>query len=517
MQDSDKKQECQCSSGFSACAPEHVVGVQKQEFWPTENVYTRMNEMIDFIKPEAALELVDAGLSIGAKTADVSEETDYSISQDPEMSRVQESLSDSDTIDSYIIDYLNTHDEPSFEEFCTESNLEGNFRLRQKFEKILEENKPVIESDYSSAALSLLNASENYHETTRGPAESAQEKFDTIYDCVCGVLMGNSLKKHFFLAGDAGCGKSFTVKNCFNQNWGASPLRKEGWIYTFDKGSVGKSLSALTAYLYSHRDREVIVLDDCDGFLKSGNDDIMNLLKGVLDTENTLENLQPISTDPNIRSLGGKYITPRSKKDTLTYKPVRECRIDSHFDGAEFVVNVNGHTFREAADKGPQLPESFTFSSRLIMISNLSPKDIDDAFRSRCTVYALTLTHKEFAAHLSKIISGMMEELETRLDKSLVRQIRDTVYEWFVSLIELEGKEIFGRKVVIKCPLQFRLIPDFAQFFYVAMMSYIQKYKNDLRQVPSEKKFEVIAQGIQPRVILQMLDTLSDSVYIAKK
>lgn len=513
------------ASSFTNSVPENIAISEEDRFWSTEGYYKKKLSESDFISPETAEKIVDADENVDYLDSNVPAKSDYEMTEDPEYHRMTEAI---DNEESLIIDYLNKTESPSFEEFCTEADVPGSFKLKQKYDSLLKSMK-YEEKEYSSFAKELLQANKSFHEEALTPKQTADEKYDSMYDAVKGIIDGTSLKKHAFICGQAGVGKSWYVKKSFNDNWASSPLKAQGYIYSFDKGSIGKSTTALTAYLYSHRDREIIVLDDCDGFLKSGDDEVLNLLKGVLDSENIVGNLQPIHTNPSIRKMAGQYVTDRSAKDTDVYKPsVREHLVHINerlLDEGILSVSIDGKeaarsciSLREAdmlrgKDKLPPVPADFTFSSRLIMISNLAPKEVNDAFRSRCIVIPLVLTHKEFCAHLKDILPGMMKELETSLPKKVVFEIRDTVYEWLSALIELEGQTLFGKKIIIRCPLQFRLIPDFAQMFYMAMVSYMEKYREDLEKIEGSKMFSVIAQGIQPRVVRQMIDTLSDDVY----
>jgi hypothetical protein len=59
-----------------------------------------------------------------------------------------------------------------------------------------------------------------------------------------------------------------------------------GQKYEMYRGSIGKSLSAILAFFWDHKDNMVILLDDCDGFLTGSSDDVINTLKAAMDTDN---------------------------------------------------------------------------------------------------------------------------------------------------------------------------------------------------------------------------------------
>lgn len=464
-------------------------------------------------------------------------------------------------------------------------------------EDMSEEEMADRVANLSDSAKRLMAKYEDAETSALSVEDTVESKYDFVYETVRKILTGQSFKKHAFICGDAGVGKSYSVNKCIEDNWDTSPLKKSGFTLTTSKGSIGTSLSSIVAYFYQHKDKEIIILDDADGFLKTGGIDVMNMLKGMLDSDNTMAHPTPIMTPPTIRKMAGKFVAQsrRARESATTISFDKKLLRESNYlelkvndkvvfsesvtpedaellcgaetsrvresNGTKISTNIFGNyrKFTEALDEVPEdvqdyvdaqgcsleeafedlgysldeyadlvandqmldtedaddigkngLPETFEFTSRLIMISNLAPNSVDEAFRTRCDVVALTLTHEEFAAHLKVILPGMMQDLETTTDYAITEKIRDTVYGYLCSLIELEGMSMFGKRVVINLPLQFRLIPEFAGTFLTLANQYCRKYKLQL----TAETIPTIAIGIEPVLIPNyMMPTLADNQY----
>ena len=380
---------------------------------------------------------------------------------------------------------------------------------------------------------------------------------------------------------------TYSVKKCVKELWDSSPLKAQGWTYKYQKGSIGTSIAPITAWLYENRDRKVCVLDDADAFLAVKDNDAMNMFKAALNTENTLQNPEPITSKATIRKVAATYISDKSvfaptKQEIETglvdVDSLRECekagifevnkekfnegilevsiegevvcsqrmseaQINSlrlvkedeyrrHLEERAHNSKVNGIfglTLREGdlvEDYDPkdeligggyddgnfEIPEAFCFTSRVIVISNLAPSKIDDAFRSRCDIVPVTLTHEEFIAHCQDIIPGMMLDLETSLPQDLIISIRDLMYGYATLIIEMEGQKIGPNWPVIKInlPLQFRLFSEMAGKWLAIAKAYCRRNKMDLNM----KTFPIVQKAIEARFLMTfIIPMFADNVY----
>ena len=376
---------------------------------------------------------------------------------------------------------------------------------------------------------------------------------------------------------------TYSVKKCVKELWDSSPLKAQGWKYKYQKGSIGTSIAPVTAWLYENRDRKICVLDDADAFLAAKDPDVMNMFKGVLNTENTLQNPEPITTKATVRKIAAGYISdshafvPTQQEIDLGIADVdsmRECEkagifeIDKEkFNEGILEVSIEGQvvcsqrmsesqrnnlhlvkedeyrkyleenahhlkansvfglTLREgdflddpaneligAGGEGALIPEMFCFTSRVIVISNIAPSRVDDAFRSRCDVVPVTLTHSEFIAHCADVIPGMMLDLETSLPKSLIVAIRDLMYGYATLIIEMEGQKIGPNWPTIKInlPLQFRLFSEMAGKWLAIAKAYCRKNNLEL----SMSTFPVVQKAIEARFLMTfIIPMFADNIY----
>ena len=185
------------------------------------------------------------------------------------------------------------------------------------------------------------------------PLEEIWEDYENNLEA---VILG----EHKFAVGygSGGVGKTYT----FEQLAQKMELRryikeilptKDQYDYVVIKGKI--TPTQVYAEMYRHRDK-LIVFDDCDSFLKT--DEVQGFLKGGLDTgEDT-------------------YI------DNLTGATVYQIQGDK---------------------ESGRIPNTFSFTGRVIAITNLTTKDIDPAVRSRALCSNLTMTVDETMEKIGKI------------------------------------------------------------------------------------------------------------------
>lgn len=315
---------------------------------------------------------------------------------------------------------------------------------------------------------------------------------------------------------------TFSVKEAMKYDFPKGPLARKGYTIEFNAGDIGKAASAIVAFFYKNREKKIIILDDCDSFVLSKDQAIQNLLKGMLDLDNTEKNPKMITVAPQIRKLASKIIAADNKaleegvEVEINQNALREGRLAVSVNGEE-VYNeeasaeelaqfklveaapakkaIREHTdysglgllyesedddeweemseddaeiaaqFAELDNEDPeQIPPKWRFASRLIMISNLKKTDLNDAVLSRTLSYELRLTQEEFMARLAQILPHMLTDVETEDSAEVVQYAKEAAYAYLLAAVELanKGGSVGGKPVRIVGKLQFRIIAELA-------------------------------------------------------
>lgn len=316
---------------------------------------------------------------------------------------------------------------------------------------------------------------------------------------------------------------TFSVKEAMKYDFPKGPLARKGYTIEFNAGDIGKAASAIVAFFYKNRNKKVIILDDCDSFVLSKDQAIQNLLKGMLDLDNTEKNPKMITVAPQIRKLASKIIAADNEaleegvEVEINQNALREGRLAVSVNGEE-VYNeeasaedlaqfklveaapakkaIREHTdysglgllfegtgdddewedmsdedaevaaqFAELDNEDPeQIPPKWRFASRLIMISNLKKSDLNDAVLSRTLSYELRLTQEEFMARLAQILPHMLTDVETEDSAEVVQYAKEAAYAYLLAAVELanKGGSVGGKPVRIVGKLQFRIIAELA-------------------------------------------------------
>lgn len=316
---------------------------------------------------------------------------------------------------------------------------------------------------------------------------------------------------------------TFSVKEAMKYDFPEGPLARKGYSIEFNAGDIGKAASAIVAFFYKNRNKKVIILDDCDSFVLSKDQAIQNLLKGMLDLDNTEKNPKMITVAPQIRKLASKIIAADNEaleegvEVEINQNALREGRLAVSVNGEE-VYNeeasaedlaqfklveaapakkaIREHTdysglgllfegtgdddewedmsdedaevaaqFAELDNEDPeQIPPKWRFASRLIMISNLKKTDLNDAVLSRTLSYELRLTQEEFMARLAQILPHMLTDVETEDSAEVVQYAKEAAYAYLLAAVELanKGGSVGGKPVRIVGKLQFRIIAELA-------------------------------------------------------
>lgn len=188
---------------------------------------------------------------------------------------------------------------------------------------------------------------------------------DVVFDDMRKLLKLVITRKRnsIIISGLAGVGKSFTVEETLKE----SRLVK-GRDFEIIKG---KSTSyALYQSLFENRDK-LIVYDDCDSILK--NKDAINMLKAALDTNK-------------------ERVISWKSKSTFNPDPLETIEI------------------KKLIQKG-KLPDHFDFRGRIIFITNIYYKNIDDALLSRSFVIDVTLQAKDVLLRIETILDNIMRDV----------------------------------------------------------------------------------------------------------
>lgn len=319
---------------------------------------------------------------------------------------------------------------------------------------------------------------------------------------------------------------TYSVKQAMKEDFPKGALARKGYSIEFNSGDIGRAASAIVAFFYKNRNKKIIILDDCDSFVLSKDQAIQNLLKGMLDLDNTEKNPKYITVAPQIRKLASKIIAADNKameegveveinqnalregrfavsvngeevyneaasaEDLAKFKlveskPAKKAIRESSFDFDSYfgldVMNESADDdewegqseddaeiaaqFAELDNDDPeQIPPKWRFTSRLIMISNLKKTDLNDAVLSRTLSYCLSLTQDEFMARLGSILPNMLTDVETEDSAEVVEYAKNAAFAYLLAAVELanKGGKVSGKTVRIVGKLQFRIIAELA-------------------------------------------------------
>ena len=201
--------------------------------------------------------------------------------------------------------------------------------------------------------------------------------------------------------GTGGVGKTYTFEQLAEKpkSEGGYELRefseeiqpsRDQYDYVVVKGRI--AVTQVYAEMYRHRDK-LIVFDDCDSFLSMP--EVQGFLKGGLDT---------------------------GKKTQISNKSPKK------------IYNIEGDP-----DSGT-IPNTFNFTGRVIAITNLSAKDIDQAVKSRALVTNLTMTVDETVRKLNDIVDAIKIY---EADKATVIPVSQEARDFAFDVLK-ENKDMLG-------------------------------------------------------------------------
>jgi hypothetical protein len=373
-------------------------------------------------------------------------------------------------------------------------------------------------------------------------------KFDTIYKLVYNTAIGKSDKDFAIICGSAGCGKTFTVNQAVEK---AIPhLSSQKVQVKKVYGSIGASATSLCIFLWEHRAKYLLVMDDADGFLTEPK--VANYLKAALEEH-------PVTFPSTILNMVNRQRNAKSKRESTLIqvdrnKLLRERILSISINGQKLEEYVNedeyntllktfkfqDHPIRERrnnkiayltgygtklyerdeddededndeelerelaeaqnfVDTSNEIPDAFLFESKFIFVSNLKLIDIDEAVRSRMNKYELTLTPQEFLCQLRFILPGI------RVKGNFTNEEKEWAKKQAYSLlaVALEAREkgatFNGQAVALgQNILQFRIIPTLTSALLNLIEDYALEHKIKDRNkalmgvIPSYVKFRLL-------------------------
>ena len=326
--------------------------------------------------------------------------------------------------------------------------------------------------------------------------ETVTDKYNTIDLILRRVVCGTNPRRYYLLAGDAGIGKTYIVNQI---------LKEEGKLDSTVSltGSIGKSTTNIALFLWQYRDAELLILDDCDAFLrKGGNDEVLGILKGAMEPGTKYHVHIPQTMAGRVTN-ALKGVKLESQNKTGIQKLFEdESDIEDDIKAIEDVLETDNEDTPDEI-----VPTDWTFNARLIIISNLHESQVDPALWSRCDHFDLHLTQEEYLIRLGMIIDhmdcgqdeGFFTDEEVREAKALLMSVLKPVIE-----AGNHGVKMFGRSFQLKQSLEFRLVKDLV-IMYIAMV------QDQLRLHP-DKDINVIKKdvikpwvriGVIPRVSVQ--------------
>lgn len=332
---------------------------------------------------------------------------------------------------------------------------------------------------------------------------------------------------------------TFSVKKAMEVEFPKGSLASKGYSIEWNSGDIGKAASNMVSFFYKNRQNKIIILDDCDAFIKEKDPAIQNLLKGMLDLDNTEKNPKYITTPASIRNLASKILKSEAsnKKEGVEFSidmnRLKEGRLVVSIDGIEALneaisqeefkiktvkKNKSSHfnedyfslgllneskeddddewiddgelseddkelamLLNQAENDGEddcEIPSKWRFTSRLIMISNLTKSDVNDAVLSRTLSYELNLTKEEFLARLSEILPNLLTDVETESSMELVEYAKKAAYAYLIAAVDIadKGGSVKGVPVIINQKLQFRIIAELAGKWMQRADSYAEEH-----------------------------------------
>lgn len=321
---------------------------------------------------------------------------------------------------------------------------------------VVEEPKQVELSKSLQDMIDICNAGSEYIETA---ADTVAAKYRTIDLKLRRVITGKSLKNYYLLFGDAGIGKSTIVKDTLEElGYSDVPIIK---------GDIGRSRTDVARFLWETKDKDIIILDDCDTMIdKTATDKaVQNMLKGAMDPDG-----HHVTISPTIQKMVSKAMTldeNKKKNDDFFKKFLKEEseQDETIEDSSEEIANT--------------IPTSWDYNARVIFISNLDTPQVNPAILSRCDYYCLHLTQEEYLIRLGIIIDKMkIDTTRSGWTEEQVKKSKAVAVMMMSNVIEAanKGVKLFGKTVKLTHPLEFRIVRDLVEGYLILVDDYKDRH-----------------------------------------
>ena len=316
--------------------------------------------------------------------------------------------------------------------------------------KVFEPVAPVEEP--SESLKSFMDMIDAGTEIAYNAADAVRDKYRSINGKLRRVLQKKSSKNYFLLMGDAGIGKSYILRET---------LDKLGMGDTETiTGSIGTNQSAVAYFLWTTKDKDVVILDDCDTMIMRDVDmNVSNMLKGAMDPDR-----HHVHISPTIQAKAQKFLD--AMKENAAHKGNKlfeaededaDLDLDLDFGGNE---DSDEETMLDTVDK-EKLPSDWDYNAQIIFVSNLVTTQVNPAILSRCDYYELHLTPEEYMIRLGDIIAKI--EIKGAWNPEDISNTKALIMLAMTNIIEAANKRltIFGKRIALKKGgLEFRLVSD---------------------------------------------------------
>jgi len=363
--------------------------------------------------------------------------------------------------------------------------------------------------------------------------EIVEAKYKKLYDVAYRVAANTSIKRHAFICGAAGVGKTFTVSKGV-----ANGAKLSGRPVVDARGDIGSSLTNIIGFLFKNRNNKIVVLDDCDGFFLNANQSIMNILKAALDpSQKPFDIAKTIQNKINKESAKKEGITidiSRIRENVVSYRNSsdlsilyeekittndrqrfleslsdeddieadidKELGLTKYIPRNELAKNDSSEELPTYEDENSdeEVPDRFAFKSSVIFISNLAVSKVDSAVISRCNVVEFTLSREEFVCRLKQVMPTLLEGV-TSISKPYLEWAKENAYKYLLACVDAaeNGKKIGTKKVTISIPMEFRLFSDLVDDWVADAQEYADKYNT--------MDLAVIEKAIAPTYVLDAM------------
>lgn len=359
---------------------------------------------------------------------------------------------------------------------------ERNFHVMYQLAGDVQPELPAEMLEPSQELKDLIDWAEAGEDIVETATDTVTTKYELVELKLRRVIRGKSVKRYYLLAGDAGIGKTYIVNQLVKE--AGMELDESGGVGSDTRvpvvtGSIGRNPTTVAEFLWKYRDTPLVVMDDCDTFLRvDANPDVTNILKGAMEpgtnfhvhiTSSIAKMLTKMFKRNEAAEKRAKALQEGELPDTLPDEEIEDWDED---DMSDFENELEDETALDTAEK---IPTDWTFNSRLVIISNLHEAKINPALWSRCDHFDLHLTQEEYLVRLGMIINdmdigqkdGIYTEEQAMSAKALVMKVLGPLIE-----AGNKGIKLYGKHIHLKESLEFRLVKDVADMW----LSMIERY-----------------------------------------